>query len=766
MIRQLRKFDPVRRKFGAPLALIALAALAATGFPPATTVAAATAEAAEAAARPPVNIAVLLSSRTDVCHDLGQNAAIRRFATIEQERINKKGGIGGRKLQLRFLDDRSQQDQTTANLKASLTDPATLAVIGLTNSNRAKVAFDALGADIDRDGVPFISDISVNSIFAKHANVFTTRASQDDERVPVTAEFIKAMNYSRIAFVGQRDQVFSTSLADGLKSTLGDKSFVADHRLTMKNDKLDPAEIEATVADLKAKSPDFAMMIFATARTAEILKVMIAQGVTPPLYMVGRIDQLPPEIQKAYPNDLFQLAWDTLPEVFNDRLRKTIVKQPPDNWLFEGRKINEAPGWASGECKERPLSDVPDPLTPANLRAIGFGTQFADMIALVSHAAGLEGPKSTIAEMRSIVIRELKTSYATGRGAFRGSFENWSFDRTSRSAARTPFIVMQPRGLGRPQLAPLQFARMKNGSLRQIETLYADIDLIRTYNVDDNDKSFFAEFYLSMRSNQSASVDQIEFVNAYLDPRTNGRQITVTNLHDGSPSAAYPNSMKFYKVSGKFLFEPELGTYPFDSQSFSISIQPKRADAPFIVQPPPHRLRDQHVSTDGWDVKGWYVGYDSDFVPVIDAFTHEPSVVPYYSANYVWLMSRQTTDYFLRVVVPLAFIMIVAYVSIFIPQVHFEAIVTVQVTALLSAVALYFSIPKLASDTATVSDRIFVFDYMIVCLMIVISILRVNRHVAARPWLKATLAAVHIGILPLLVVAMAIYVHGITTASQ
>ena len=47
--------------------------------------------------------------------------------------------------------------------------------------------------------------------------------------------------------------------------------------------------------------------------------------------------------------------------------------------------------------------------------------------------------------------------------------------------------------------------------------------------------------------------------------------------------------------------------------------------------------------------------------------------------------------------VPLGFILFVAYLSIFIPRTHFEAIVTIQVTALLSAVALYLSLPKLDS---------------------------------------------------------------------
>ena len=54
------------------------------------------------------------------------------------------------------------------------------------------------------------------------------------------------------------------------------------------------------------------------------------------------------------------------------------------------------------------------------------------------------------------------------------------------------------------------------------------------------------------------------------------------------------------------------------------------------------------------------------------------------------------------------------------------------------------------------SDRIFVFDYMMVSLMIVISILRLNRHVAHRKWLQRTMSVVHIVGVPLMLAAMAV----------
>ena len=87
---------------------------------------------------------------------------------------------------------------------------------------------------------------------------------------------------------------------------------------------------------------------------------------------------------------------------------------------------------------------------------------------------------------------------------------------------------------------------------------------------------------------------------------------------------------------------------------------------------------------------------------------------------------------------------------------------TIQVTALLSAVALYLSLPKLDADTATLSDRIFVFNYLMVSLMIMVSILRVNRVVGGRSMIKSILGAAHIILVPLMVAGMAYYVYGFT----
>ncbi len=715
---------------------------------------------AEAAA-PPLRIGVFVSSRTDRCYDPGDVAAVTAMAKAEEARINEAGGIAGRPLQVRILDDGRDPERAVANVRWALDDPEMLAMVGLSGSDRAKAVFDALGKEIGDRRIPFLSSISVDSIISGYPHVFTTQSTQDDERIPVMVEFVRHMGFERAAFVGSSETVLSRALGDGLKRALGDRPLVADHRLAEQNGAFDAAGMGAAVADLAEKRPDVLVLGFGGERATAFLGEMIKASVTPSVFVSGRIEMLPKELTDNYPNAFYQLAWDRLPEADNDRLRKIMAKDPAERWIFEGAKVPEAPGWSKGTCEARPAGES-DPMASANMRAVGVGSIASDMIAMIAAVAAPAKANSDLVSLRRLVTDEIKSSYATGQGAFKGRFDNWSFHPVTRAASRTPFVVILPRGLGRTQLAPVQFIRVRDGSLRKIETLYLDIDLVRAHHVEDNEKTFFAEFYLSMRNGAASSIEQIEFTNGYVDPRTNGRQVSIERLHDGGPSNTYPNAMKVYKVTGRFVFEPELESYPFDTQRFSIDIQPKRGDAPFIVQPPPAKLRDKQVATDGWDQKVQYAGYDEDFIPLIDAYTYEPSVVPFYKASFVWLMKRQTTDYYLRVVVPLAFILVVAYLSIFIPISHFEAIVTIQVTALLSAVALYLSLPKIDSDTATVSDRIFVFNYMMVSLMIIISIMRMNPVVTARRWLKGTLWATHVFIMPLMVAAAAWLVYQVS----
>ena len=55
---------------------------------------------------------------------------------------------------------------------------------------------------------------------------------------------------------------------------------------------------------------------------------------------------------------------------------------------------------------------------------------------------------------------------------------------------------------------------------------------------------------------------------------------------------------------------------------------------------------------------------------------------------------------------------------------------------------------------------------MMVSLMIAVSIVRVNRLAAGRKWLSGTLAVLHVALIPMMVAAMAWYIHGMSIGQR
>ncbi len=704
------------------------------------------------AAGPPVSIALFVDSDVGRCYDRGHVAAIKRLVNLEQDKINARGGVNGRPIDITILDGRRDADQTVENMGTALELPNLLAMIGLTSSNRGQKVFATHGDQIRNSGVPLISDISVSEVFSAYPNVFSMRPSQEAERVPVMAAFLEEMGVSSVAFLGRDGRTDIRAIGDGLKKSKIADRVKADHRISRRGNRwmarLDAKALGAAIADMKAKQADFVVLAVGNSESVDVLKKFVQAQFTPAIMLVGNIGRVADALSGVYPNAIYQLSWGNVPEVDQDSVRDVVTQSNPEEWLFEGTKRADAPGWQEGACDP---DYEPEPFSPSNLEAIGSGAQFADMVALVAKAANGAGRQAELEDMHEAVLRAPGETYAAGSGAFHGRFENWSFFPRVRTRAQTPFVIILPHTLGRTQLAPIQFVRTRSGTLSRIDTLYLDVDMLRIYAIDNNERSFYADFYLSIRASDRIGLKDLKFTNAFIDPRTNGPHLTIETIYGGGPTDAYPESMRIYRISGLFRFNPDFANYPFDSQQFSIDIQPRSGDKQFIIQPPPLAMRDPALRVENWDFAAQYVSYSHDFVPVVDAFTHQPSIVPFYESRFVWQMTRETTDYYLRVLVPLMFILIVAYLSIFIPQSYLEAIITLQVTALLSAVALYLSLPQIDSDTATVSDRIFVLDYMMVSLMIFISIMRINVREHKWRLINNALVIAHAVLIPVLV---------------
>jgi hypothetical protein len=157
---------------------------------------------------------------------------------------------------------------------------------------------------------------------------------------------------------------------------------------------------------------------------------------------------------------------------------------------------------------------------------------------------------------------------------------------------------------------------------------------------------------------------------------------------------------------------------------------------------------------DGWRLVDSYVGADQDIIPTIGQSLSERRIVPFYKFNATWVAERLAFDYYTRVIIPLGFILLVTYFSVYLPHARFDSTMGIQVTALLSAIALYLALPKVETDQATLSDTIFMVTYAAVSLMIGLSILKDNlttRSAKASAWIVSSLQKV---LFPIAVVAV------------
>lgn len=650
--------------------------------------------------------------------------AIRDFVTRRVEMLNARGGIKGRTVEVDFYDDKMDGEKTQANVDAALADPGVIGMVGIWTSTRGALVVDRIG----NSDVPFVSELSVETLFADHKNIYTlTRAVRDEQEV--FASFARD-RFKRVAFVGDIDDLYTRVYHDYLRSLTGEAELVRSTFLRRDAVLEGGPRVAETVTALKEAEADLVFLSLGSKPGAAFLKRLTEAGIELPVFVaLGSINGVTTALGDGprYGGALYEIAEGGIANLNNERLEQLMRR--PD--ALRGSRRYSA-------------------------YATGYGARYADQVAMMVDFAN-KAPAADVASVRKTVAEHL-ARLVEGRRIWSGWAQDWSFTRDRGSAERS-LIVWRPAGEWGSILAPVQYVRA-GGRIVRVPVLYVHLDMERIYRVDSNDKSFEAEFFFTMRSEQDMPIGAIEFTNAYHSPGTAAPLINVREVHHAPSGASAGPETKIYKVSGRFMFEPDLRQYPFDQQIFSISFQPSSTAAAFFLQPPSEDMRSHDFRVDGWRVNSHYVGTNEQIIRSIGGLLGEERIIPYYNFNYTWVMERQVIDYLLRVIVPLAFIMVVSYLANFIPRVEFNATIAIQVTALLSAIALYLALNQPQADDATLSDQIFVLAYATISAMIALSILDINTHMRDSRVAMWVIHALQFYLLPIGALAGLVYVLG------
>jgi branched-chain amino acid transport system substrate-binding protein len=204
----------------------------------------------------------------------------RRGIELYFEQANKAGGINGRKLQLKSLDDAYDPKRTVENTKALIGEHHVFALIGY-------VATANLIASLpiaEEAQVPMFAPlVGTTSFRTKHNHyLFNVRASYRAELARITQQLV-TVGSDDVAVVYQ-DSVFGKSNMQTLMELLQDNKLKVVKSLPMPINAVDAKDI---VAQLKAAQPKVIVMVMAGAMSEILIRDVRAASLGAPVYTIS-----------------------------------------------------------------------------------------------------------------------------------------------------------------------------------------------------------------------------------------------------------------------------------------------------------------------------------------------------------------------------------------------------------------------------------------------------------------------------------------------
>src|SRR5688572_4338140 len=639
----------------------------------------------------PYKIGVIINSVEITPEDF---AVVKFIVGKKLESLNKEGGINGHPVEVLYLDDKGSNELLYKLVSTSIQDKNMLAYIGCKSSSRARVIAPLL----TRHNVALIGGYSLTPLVEEFPNMYS--AEIGIREVSVVLQNLLKTKGTKGAFIGKTGDAYSNGLLQEMeKFAAKDPGFqVVFRKWFPLNHTFKKTELDSLANTLKKKA-DFLLISTEQGSTNYLLEELWKRGVKIPAFCgLADISQININSPFYYESELYDLNPVGIPGVLNMRLQeqlalyKTHIK-PSSTLEFQ----------------------------------IGFGGRHADAIGLLKEASqDKSGPPDS--DIRTRINTGLK-KYINGDQIYRGWFADWYFT-SDRSFAGEALLSWKPQHYSQPILAPLQFHRSEIGLQKKADlpVVYTNIDMDQISQESDDKGTFYATFYLELNSTKDLDFKNIDFSNAVRNKINQEPLIEAKLIRSKKDSLSEPFYNYLYKISGKFFFDPDLKRYPFDEQKFPIILQASNALETFLVQPPDQEFRDTTFTSAGWIYKSNYVGYDQDIVTSDNNFSSLQKNIPYYKFSFVYILKRARIDFSLKIVVPLLAILIITYFSVYIPRREFEALCGIQVTALLAAIALYFSTYKPEMQYATMSDKIFIFTYIMITSLIGTSIYLYIRY--------------------------------------
>ena len=349
-------------------------------------------------------------------------------------------------------------------------------------------------------------------------------------------------------------------------------------------------------------------------------------------------------------------------------------------------------------------------VTPTD-KALLLDSTFRLEIPIIAFQALKKCYSNNSEEINDDKILETILSFNNESDVFVGKRIQYGFNQNNENILKENYAYSFPNSLQNEKykipkiLYPTQYCTV-NGEIKKFNTVYNYVDVLRVTNINIQEKTWTAEFYLDLVSQSDNPLDQIIFNNL---SSTNDK-FSSKEIWRRKDDLDY-NTVRYYIVAN-FDFLAIADNYPFDWQSLYISMTLKD-NSEHILQPIPLDLVDDEFEINEWNIENAFSGvkYQKNF---LYKDTDLKKTVTVNSENRLgWIVKRKNTATLFKIGIPMFFLIFLVYYSVFLGFDQSAESIGILTTTFLSAIALYFSVEKPEPKKLTIIDIIFIWFYIV-----------------------------------------------------
>lgn len=604
--------------------------------------------------------------------------AHKQTASILIDKINTNGGVAGFRVIPQWVAT-GKGDATGLSALIGVSQFRPIAVIGETSSQRGK----KVATYLQHTGIPYFGIFSVADVARDFPDLYllASTTSQGEEAWLSQLSENGTLPSRKSGFIGYTENIYSKKLKE---------------LITKKGDWV--------TADLCSKSKDADLNI-----PEDILKtdlMVVSCGMDNNIALIRYVRKhggnQPILVTLSYLKSILALAdSDQLGNLYG-------ISGTLSNIDLRLRKLHSDPTLGLNKY-------LPEDVSSGALRA--------DTVALLDEAT--RRTEKPIRDRESLIsaIKEGLTPYTRGEIFKTGAVHDIAFT-PERTAAGDRWLLWKAPGRDVIILAPKQFTT-RDGKLIPVDVVYVDLDVNSVGDVTFG--QFSADMLITLVAKKGVDIQRLRFANNV--PSPNGTPtLDIAQVSDQSSSIEGFREL-IYRVRGKFSYSSRLSKFPFDTQTITIDILPSDIEHPITIQPTSSNLLDTDFEIDGWKPLSAYVGNRPDITMLTDPQTGKRRFMKVYKFSYAFEIHRTGGDFIFKVVLPLSSVLFLAYMSSLLQDERCDAKLSVQVSALLTVIALYFTIQKPDANTATIADSLIIWSVVALTYLIALSIIRIRMGV-------------------------------------